>query len=176
MGVRLRSHGISSCLVLAVSLNLYFVPVARTLRIPDSPDLAQTIPNIPGIWTAARASSLRTAAETLLLEAAGEGIDGMTAVGEVIRNRARLFGMNVRDVCLKPYQFSGWNDRAEARAFLKNHRRYYAFAVEAWRRSASSDLTHGATEYHASSIQPWWSKYYSESARIGRHVFYRRES
>ncbi|MES2252810.1 MAG: cell wall hydrolase, partial [Pseudomonadota bacterium] len=57
-------------------------------------------------------------ARTIYGEARGEygrvdgGLAALIAVGNVIVNRTQQqtwFGRTVRDVCLKPYQFSCWN-------------------------------------------------------------------
>ena len=58
-------------------------------------------------------------ARTIYGEARGEygrvdgGLAALIAVGNVIVNRAQhqtWFGRSIRDVCLKPYQFSCWNE------------------------------------------------------------------
>lgn len=57
-------------------------------------------------------SDLEILALTLWGEARGEGTEGMEAVASVIVNRAKSgikwWGQNVRQICLKPYQFSCW--------------------------------------------------------------------
>ena len=52
-------------------------------------------------------------AKTIWGEARGEHYEGQVAVGWVIRNRCETggwFGNSIREVCLKPYQFSCWNN------------------------------------------------------------------
>ena len=52
-------------------------------------------------------------AKTMWGEARGEGYNGLVAVGWVIQNRCERggwFGNTIREVCLKPYQFSCWNN------------------------------------------------------------------
>lgn len=54
----------------------------------------------------------QTLALTLWAEARGEGEAGLAAVACVIRNRARnpgWWGRSIKEVCLKPGQFSCWN-------------------------------------------------------------------
>lgn len=113
------------------------------------------------------------AAQTLLLEAAGEGYSGMLAVAEVIRNRAAALGLSPSEVCLAPYQFSAWNDVSRAHEFLRAHEPYRALALRAWLESARSSLTRGATHYHAEYVAPGWASAYRRVAKIGRHIFYR---
>ena len=115
------------------------------------------------------------AAQTILLEALGEGYEGMVAVGEVIRHRSKFFLKDPASVCLMPKQFSCWNDPKKARVFLEKYREYYFIALMAWRASEKSSLTGGATDYHANYVRPYWADAYHVAARIGRHVFYVRK-
>ena len=41
--------------------------------------------------------------------------------------------------------------------------------------SYSTDITKGATHYHAISVNPYWAKTLKRVARIGKHIFYRWE-
>ncbi len=115
------------------------------------------------------------AAQTLMLEALGEGYDGMVAVGEVIRNRTKLFLKNPSEICRMKKQFSCWNDERKAREFLEKNKAYYFIALTAWRASERSALTGGATDYHAVYVRPYWAEAYRVAARIGRHIFYVRK-
>ena len=117
----------------------------------------------------------KVVAQTILMEALGEGFRGMVAVGEVIRNRTRLFMKDPEAVCLMPKQFSCWNDEARARAFLEKYRDYYFIALAAWFESQNSDLTDGATDYHANYVHPYWADAYRAVACLGKHIFYVRE-
>lgn len=116
----------------------------------------------------------KIAAQTLLLEALGEGYEGMVAVGEVIRNREKLFLKGPKEVCLMPKQFSAWDDTAHAEEFLKKYRGYYFIALTAWLESEKSAFTKGATDYHTVSIHPYWADAYHVATRIKHHIFYRR--
>ncbi len=117
----------------------------------------------------------KIAAQTILMEALGEGYEGMVAVGEVIRNREKLFSKDVDSVCLMPRQFSCWNDTKRAHEFLRKNRLYLFVALLAWKHSKRTSLTHGATDYHANSVHPYWADAYRVTTRIGRHIFYARE-
>lgn len=117
----------------------------------------------------------KIAVQTLLLEALGEGYRGMVAVGEVIRNREKLFRKNSKEVCLMPKQFSAWNDPRRAEAFLKKHHDFYFIAARAWVESGKSSFTKGATDYHTVSVHPYWASAYPIAARIRHHIFYRRK-
>jgi len=113
--------------------------------------------------------------DTLILEAAGEGYEGMVAVGEVIRNRAKFFHKGFEAVCLMPKQFSCWNDKQNAENLLKKKSDCYALAQKAWRNSEKSSLAGGATDYHAACVHPYWADAYRVVSKIGNHVFYARK-
>jgi N-acetylmuramoyl-L-alanine amidase len=53
--------------------------------------------------------NLKTLSLTLYGEARGESIEGIIAVGVIIRNRVRDTGRSYSDICLAPKQFSSWN-------------------------------------------------------------------
>jgi spore germination cell wall hydrolase CwlJ-like protein len=55
-------------------------------------------------------SPLEVIARTIYDEARGEGNDGMHNVGQVIANRSNGSPQSLKSVCLKPWQFSGWNN------------------------------------------------------------------
>lgn len=115
------------------------------------------------------------AVQTIILEALGEGYQGMVAVGEVIRNRAGLFLKDYDTVCLMPKQFSCWNDGGRAENFLEKYHEYYFIAALAWHESKKGVLTRGATDYHTDEIHPYWADAYRVAAQIGKHIFYVRK-
>ena len=55
---------------------------------------------------------------TIIGEARGEPIEGQVAVGCVIRNRLSPTNNSYLDVCLKPFQFSCWNENDPNYSFL----------------------------------------------------------
>ena len=73
-----------------------------------------------------------------------------------------------------PKQFSAWNDPSRADEFLKKYRGYYFIAIAAWLESERSTFTNGATDYHSSSIHPYWADAYHVALRLKHHIFYRR--
>ena len=131
---------------------------------------------------------LDTLARTLYGEARGEGVEGMEAVAYVIMNRVKLaddnivrwWGGNIKDVCLKPWQFSCWNENDPNLEKLKelndNNRTFltalYVAADVMVKYKDSEDPTNGATHYHTKSISPAWSQGLIPCAYIGDHVFY----
>ena len=121
-------------------------------------------------------------------EARGESLDGKAGVAWVAINRSKKkgwFGDTLKEVILKPYQFSCFLPDDPNFAILKEiHQRYEEFlendvvfrecyyiakgVFEGWIR----DLTDGALYYHSRAISPRWSNAYSRKAEIGNHIFY----
>lgn len=116
----------------------------------------------------------QTIIETLILEARGEGIEGMVAVGEVIRTRAEERGLSYRAVCLQRKQFSCWNDRQSALNTLKTQNKaIFRLAAKAWEASESSNLTHKSNHYHNLRVKPYWIRGKKPVAQVKNHLFYR---
>lgn len=125
-------------------------------------------------------------ARTIWGEARGETLAGKEAVANVILNRAKKaqlsghywWGDTIEEVCLKPYQFSCWNENDV------NYRRVIAvdasdpnFAIcqRIARRAVNGlleDNVFGADHYHAIGIHPAWAEGRVPVAEIGGHIFY----
>lgn len=123
-------------------------------------------------------------ARTIYGEARGEGREGMQAVANVVMNRTRLggwWGSEVAAVCLKPWQFSVWNEGDPNRELILSKRPGDGDAVfdEAWEIAGAAingglpDITGGATHYHTTAVSPGWMDPAKQVATIGAHVFYR---
>jgi spore germination cell wall hydrolase CwlJ-like protein len=137
----------------------------------------------PGSSTPRDMSDAEILALTLQAEAGGEGFDGMLAAGSVIMNRAdsgNYGGNNVRDVIMKPGQFSAWNgvtgyaggegaidmDRLKpTKAALK--------AAEQLLSGQYEDVTGGATHYYNPQVAtPKWGGQAGKGwTDIGNHRF-----
>lgn len=115
--------------------------------------------------------------QTLLLEARGEGLIGMQAVGEVIRNRSKQRGITYEDVCLQRKQFSCWNNKGDAMLKIaKFGRSDYEIAAQAWRLSKNSNLTGGANLYANLEIcSPDWSRSdkVKRTVKVLHHTFFK---
>ena len=126
-------------------------------------------------------------ARTIYGEARGELVRGKEAVASVVMNRVRRarerggnywWGGDVTGVCLKPWQFSCWNEndpnRPRIEAVTKDNRNFQSCLRIARRAIAGTlkDPTHGATHYHEKSLAPPWAKDRKPSAEIGNHKFY----
>jgi spore germination cell wall hydrolase CwlJ-like protein len=120
-------------------------------------------------------------AEALYFEARGETVRGQFAVAEVIRNRVESArfpdsvcgvirqGTGRKYQCQFTYTCDGHEEViAEKRAFERVSK-----VARAILDGAAGDLTGGATHYHTTAVRPNWSRVYTETARIGVHVFYR---
>jgi spore germination cell wall hydrolase CwlJ-like protein len=131
-----------------------------------------------------RATDLQCLAENVYFEARGEPLAGQYAVAEVTLNRthARNFPHSICQVVHE----SRWD--ASRRRFVADFSwtELRALSPEdgaAWKQamavaSAAYDDLHapvvpGALFYHATNIQPGWSKSRRIVATIGNHVFYR---
>ena len=126
-------------------------------------------------------------ARTIYGEARGEyfkadgGIAALIAVANVAMNRLHQrswFGKSLREVCLKPWQFSCWNQNDPNYSLLREpfisdnvfaHCMKVAdqVALEEW-----PDLTGGANHYHAVGLLPKWSVGRKPCFQLGRHIFY----
>lgn len=121
-------------------------------------------------------------AEAIYFEARGEPLEGQAAVAEVVLNRvdSRFWpgevcaviadGEERRDECQFSYRCDGKPERVvDDRAYAR------ADALAAfYMAGAPRNLTRQATHYHADFVNPDWARAMEQTARIGRHLFYRR--
>lgn len=121
-------------------------------------------------------------AKTMWGEARGEGVRGMQAVGNVVMNRVNAgswYGASVKDVVLKPYQFSCWNSSDPNRSIIEPMTEQQLFANGSLTLARQiidgrlKDITGGATHYHAKSVKPSWASKMEKTATIGNHIFYK---
>lgn len=125
--------------------------------------------------------ALDVMARTVWGEARGEGSEGMRWVAHVILNRVERggwWGNTVREVCLKPFQFTCWNlgdpnrDKLQAAADAA-----FQDAINICARvlkRVDPDPTNGATHYYAiGGVTPFWAPKLAFIDQVGRHRFYR---
>jgi N-acetylmuramoyl-L-alanine amidase len=130
-------------------------------------------------------------ARTIYGEARGEGYRGMVAVAWVIRNRVEAdlghdgkpdwWGEGYAGVCLKPWQFSAWNENDPNRKLLEgltDLNMHFLTAKEAARdvlEGKVGDPTNMATHYFNPHVvaAPKWAGGKIPCAIIGDHHFYR---
>lgn len=97
------------------------------------------------------------AVHCLMGEARGEGLVGMTAVGEALRNRGTFDGVYG---CNASFEEPQW---------------VWDLASQAWLDSSGSDLVNGADHWESTSFKvPYWAKDMVVTAHIGKHKFYKR--
>lgn len=133
---------------------------------------------------------LDTLARTIYGEARGEyeqsegGLAALIAVGNVVVNRFKQqtwFGKTIREVCLKPWQFSCWNAVDPNHIIIKpriiDHPIFYICQEIAHGVACGNwpDLTKGSDHYHSvrMAIPPSWARQKTPLIRVGHHVFYR---
>jgi spore germination cell wall hydrolase CwlJ-like protein len=119
---------------------------------------------------------------TVYGEARGESVDGQAAVAWVIQNRAAkgraYMGTTIKEVCLRPHQFSCWDSNDPNRRTLltldTNSPLYRNIreVVEQVLNGTRADNTHGSLHYHASRIKPKWTNGKTPVVTIGNHSFY----
>jgi len=121
-------------------------------------------------------------AEALYFEARGETVKGQFAVAEVIRNRVKSSrfpnsycgvihqGTGKKYQCQFTYTCDGHPEVvAEPAAFAR-----VAKVARATIDGKSPDITDGATFYHTTAVRPSWASKFTNTARFGVHMFYRR--
>lgn len=130
--------------------------------------------------TTEKSEEIDITARTLWGEARGEGVTGMQAVANVIRNRVnglKWFGSTFKEVCLKPRQFSAWEDLNRPKMLaVDTSDKQFAAAVDIATRAVNGtlpDITGGANHYHAVGVKPSWADTSKRTAIIGRHIFYK---
>ena len=127
-------------------------------------------------------AEFRCLAEALYFEARGETVKGQFAVAEVIRNRVNSSrfpnsycavinqGTGRKYQCQFTYTCDGHPEVvAEPAAYAR-----VAKVARATLDGKSPDITHGATFYHTTAVRPSWSRKFTNTARFGVHLFYRR--
>ncbi|MDD3276456.1 MAG: cell wall hydrolase [Kiritimatiellales bacterium] len=120
-------------------------------------------------------------ATCLVLEAGGEGPEGMQAVLNVILNRAHGNLYRMVPETLKHGAFScmasAWRtddcssliNRATSQSGAYDQAMQLITLME---EGFLADNTHGATHYHADYIHPYWADSLRFLTQIGHHIFY----
>ena len=114
----------------------------------------------------------------IVLEAQGEGREGMEAVASVIRNRSVQQHKTMEQIVLAPRQFSCLN-AVDAQKAIRKARTSpvwgLASSIESKARcGALNDPVFGATHYYAYRRidKPYWAYKMHKTAVIGGHAFY----
>ena len=134
------------------------------------------------VKVSSRTKNWRCLTEALYFEARGETLRGQIAVAEVVLNRvdSRRYpdsvcgvvqqGQHRRNACQFSYNCDGRKNRiSEGESFKKLGKLAYVML-----NGAERQLTGDALYYHNTTVRPRWTRKLVKTARIGRHVFYRR--
>ena len=73
------------------------------------------------------------------------------------------------------YQFSWYCDGAPDKPYNKKSWELALSVAKSVYEGKTTDLTEGATHYHATSVNPFWAKTLKKVTRIGKHIFYKWE-
>jgi spore germination cell wall hydrolase CwlJ-like protein len=122
-------------------------------------------------------------ATCMVLEAGGEGSEGMQAVLNVIQNRSNGCLYRMVPKIIKPGAFSCMSDIWKktspdyspliGRAMDQTKAYDQAMQLIALMEEGFlADNTCGATHYHAETIRPYWADSLRYLTTIGRHIFY----
>ncbi|MDR1365044.1 MAG: cell wall hydrolase [Holosporales bacterium] len=126
-------------------------------------------------------------AKTIYGEARGEyklpngGINSLIAVGNVIINRTKLSKKSAVFECLKPYQFSCWNNGDPNGLAIRNvspgniiYGKCFIVAGRLLCGDLEEDVTNGATHYYSARMRspPFWAINNQPTVQIGNHIFF----
>lgn len=112
--------------------------------------------------------NVRVSAAIIAAEARGEGLRGMVAVAEVIRNRkgvidipewSSLKNTTFMDLISRMIKEEGWLEAL-------------AIATRLHQKKLGTNITKGANHFHRVGKRPYWAKG-KKGIIIGRHVFYK---
>lgn len=137
-----------------------------------------------GGYTASQASNIL--ARTLYMEARSQGTTGMDAVASVILNRAGGKAEKMPYVCLKPSQFSCWNDIdnkdsknyavkiPKGAAKKGKDQTAWTYCQELAGKLLNDDFKStvgNRNSYHTTAVTPKWDSKMKDKKTIGKHVF-----
>jgi hypothetical protein len=157
--------------------------ITVSARLRDNSALTAVRPFQPASLRAAAKNSReqRCLAEAIYYEARSESRMGQLAVAEVVSNRVRS-GYYPSTYCGVVYQGSERSTGCQF-SFTCDGSLRHRPRGDAWREANALSaqvlmgevrpLTHRATHYHTTAIDPYWSAGLVETTRIGAHVFYR---
>lgn len=123
------------------------------------------------------AAQIKCLADNIYFEALTESEAGWVAVANVTMNRVNnpAFPDSVCDVVWEPKQFSWTHDgKSDKPGSEESYKKVYAVAKEVY-YGRITDITEGATFYHADYVNPSWNRVMERVAKIDRHIFYKHE-
>jgi N-acetylmuramoyl-L-alanine amidase len=91
------------------------------------------------------------------------------AIAHVVLNRAQKSNLPIKEVVLKPKQFS-WTEKY---TYFPDDPGAFKKAMEAAVIAVNGhDFTQGSDHYHKVGAKPYWAKSMNKIGRFGDHVFY----
>ena len=151
-------------------------------RVGESNTVSATVDSHRARTDEVRAFDVNVVAETIWLEARGEGDRGIRAVASVIRNRSVERGLSPREVCLERGQFSCWrkglvlplDNVRKSRMMRPSTRRAWMSCVyvanELVNRKFKPTIT-ANHYYNPDKCRPSWGRMMRSCVSIGRHKF-----
>ena len=121
--------------------------------------------------------SFKCLADNLHHEARGEGTKGLIAVANVVINsvKSSSYPASICDVVHQQSQFSWTLEQEKVQEDVEHTHQIYTITMLAL-RGTLVDVTNGATHYYSTIIkQPYWAKTMVKTAKIGKHIFYKRK-
>ncbi|XP_063697505.1 spore cortex-lytic enzyme-like [Culicoides brevitarsis] len=123
-------------------------------------------------------SEMELYSKTVYAEARGEPHEGQRWVAWVIKNRAhvgRFGGHSIKEVCLKPKQFSCWNGKTDIAIYEPGiYRNIQVLCEEIHRAPISADPTDKSLYYiNPDLCDPAWAKKLKKTRKIGHHQFFK---
>ena len=104
-------------------------------------------------------------------EARGEGMRGMSLVGNVILNRAKLYNKSLCGIVFEQHQFSWTKNKKPTDDEVSRHVANMLLLSE--RKHSRIDVSNGATYFARANVKKRWMRKLSISLRHKGHVFYR---
>ena len=151
-------------------------------RVGNSNTISTTVDSRRARTDEVRAFDVNVVAETIWLEARGEGDRGIRAVASVIRNRSVERGLSPREVCLERGQFSCWrkglvlplDNVRKSRMMRPSTRRAWRSCVEVANELVNRKFKPTITAnhyYNPDKCRPYWGRMMRSCVSIGRHKF-----
>ncbi len=158
-------------------------PVVKVVQAPAIPAPITMRGAATNVVLARLLQEHKCLSEVMYYEARGEGEEGQKAVAEVIFHRMNT-GNYGHSICAVVYE--GVATGTCQFSFACDGSRDASHEPEPWSEAQAlaarimageeklNDVTGGAVNFHASSVEPGWGGSYVKTVQIGNHIFYRR--
>tara|TARA_R110002167_G_scaffold287132_2_gene492038 strand:+ start:1292 stop:1681 length:390 start_codon:yes stop_codon:yes gene_type:complete len=112
-------------------------------------------------------------------EARSEPLYSQIAVAQVTLNRVSSpkYPSTVCGVVTQSHQFSWfWDGLSDTPREHKAWSHSLALAELMLKKTIAVDCVNTSTHYHADYVKPYWSKVFSKTCQLGKHIFYKEKS